>query len=189
MPSRSLAADHPARRRIVLVSGAPGAGKTTLAVPLAAALGFALLSKDLIKETLIDQLPGPADDLAYSRRIGGAAMELLWALAAHTPAAVLEANFRPHSAHERERLRDLGAAVVEVFCDCGAAETARRFAARAAAGVHAAHPLRALPPTLLAEYDRPMALGTVLDVDTSARVDVAALAARVRTAFESGEAR
>jgi predicted kinase len=37
----------------------PGAGKTTLARPLAAALGFALLSKDHIKETLHDALPRP----------------------------------------------------------------------------------------------------------------------------------
>lgn len=184
-----MAAAPPARRRVVLVSGAPGAGKTTLAVPLAAALGFPLFSKDFIKETLIERLPGPAEDLAYSRQIGGAAMELLWALAGQAPAAVLEANFRPRSTHERERLRGLGATVVEVFCDCGAAEAARRFAARAAAGAHAAHPLRALSPTLLAEYDRPMGLGTVLGVDTSARVDVAALAARVSRALKSGEAR
>jgi hypothetical protein len=39
-------------RRIVLVSGAPGAGKTQLAGPLAAELGFALLGKDRIKETV-----------------------------------------------------------------------------------------------------------------------------------------
>ncbi|HEY1641760.1 MAG TPA: AAA family ATPase [Streptosporangiaceae bacterium] len=46
-------------RRVVLVSGAPGAGKSTLAGPLAAELGFALLTKDRIKETLHDALaPG-----------------------------------------------------------------------------------------------------------------------------------
>jgi adenylate kinase family enzyme len=35
---------HPPK--IVLVSGAPGVGKTTLAVPLASALNFTLISKD-----------------------------------------------------------------------------------------------------------------------------------------------
>ena len=79
----------------VLVLGGPGAGKTTLAVPLAAELGFALVSKDRIKETLHDALGAPEPDLAWSRRLGAAAMELLWALAADAPAVVIEANFRP----------------------------------------------------------------------------------------------
>jgi predicted kinase len=39
-------------RRLVYVSGAPGSGKTSLAVPLAAELGYPLLSKDRIKEVL-----------------------------------------------------------------------------------------------------------------------------------------
>jgi adenylate kinase family enzyme len=38
-------------RKLVYVSGAPGSGKTSLAIPLAAALGYALLAKDRIKET------------------------------------------------------------------------------------------------------------------------------------------
>ncbi len=36
-------------RRLVYVSGAPGSGKTSLAVPLAAELGYPLLAKDRIK--------------------------------------------------------------------------------------------------------------------------------------------
>jgi predicted ATPase len=62
-------------RKLVYVSGAPGSGKTSLAVPLAAALGYALLAKDRIKETLHDALGAPGPDLAWSRRLGGAAME------------------------------------------------------------------------------------------------------------------
>ena len=41
-------------RRLAYVSGAPGAGKTSLAGPLAAELGYALITKDTIKETLHD---------------------------------------------------------------------------------------------------------------------------------------
>ncbi len=85
-------------------SGAPGSGKTSLAVPLAAALGYALLAKDRIKETLHDAFGAPGPDRAWSRRLGGAAMELLWALAADAPAVVIEANFRPRSEYERARL-------------------------------------------------------------------------------------
>ncbi|HEY4000566.1 MAG TPA: AAA family ATPase [Candidatus Xenobia bacterium] len=70
---------------IVIVSGAPGAGKTTLARPLAAALGFCLLSKDDVKETLFDAVGGQAGDVPFSHLIGGAAMEILWKLAAYCP--------------------------------------------------------------------------------------------------------
>ena len=48
------------RSSIVVVSGAPGAGKSSLAEPLAIALGFPLLSKDQIKEVLYDAL-GPQE--------------------------------------------------------------------------------------------------------------------------------
>jgi hypothetical protein len=61
----------------------------------AAALGYALLAKDRIKETMHDAFGAPGPDRAWSRRLGGAAMELLWALAADAPAVVIEANFRP----------------------------------------------------------------------------------------------
>ena len=105
-------------RRLVYVSGAPGSGKTSLAVPLAAELGYALLAKDRIKETLHDALGAPEPDRAWSRRLGAAAMELLWALAADAPAVVIEANFRPYSQYERAKLSGLAAQPVEVHCAC-----------------------------------------------------------------------
>ncbi len=171
-------------RRFVLISGAPGSGKTTLAGPLARKLGFSLFSKDLIKETLVDVLGDGGGGLETSRRIGGAAMELLWSLARHTPQAVLEANFRPHSDYERSKLMSLDAAIVEIHCDCGAEETARRFRDRAGAGgQHAAHPLKELPPELLAEYDGPMAIGPVIEADTRRPLDVVALADAVNRSW------
>jgi adenylylsulfate kinase-like enzyme len=64
-------------RELVYVSGAPGSGKTSLAAPLATELGYALLTKDRIKETLHNAFGAPQPDRAWSRRLGGAAMELL----------------------------------------------------------------------------------------------------------------
>jgi predicted kinase len=170
---------------VVLVSGAPGAGKTTLAVPLAAELRFTLLRKDRIKETLHDALwdetkVAPVVDLAWSRKLGGAAMELLWTLAAEAPAVVLEANFRPHWAYERGRILALGGCVVEVNCDCPPEVAARRYAARAAIS-HPVHVVTSLSPELLAEFDRPVGIGELITVDTTAPVDVAALAETVRS--------
>jgi predicted kinase len=105
-------------RQMVFVSGAPGAGKTSLAVPLADELGFALVCKDKLKETLHDALGAPRPDLAWSRTLGAAAMELLWALAADAPSVVIEANFRPHDRYQRDRLSALADDPVEVYCAC-----------------------------------------------------------------------
>jgi predicted kinase len=170
-------------RRIVLITGSPGAGKSTLALPLAASLGFPLLSKDHIKETLHDALDAPAGDLDSSRRLGAAAMELIWALAERCPQVVLEANFLPRHPATRPRLDALGASVVEVYCQCPPAEAARRYAARAAS-VHPVHVVHELPPEVLAQYDRPVGYGPVIEVDTTIPTDPPGIAARIREVFD-----
>ena len=164
-------------KRLVYVSGAPGAGKTTLAGPLAAELEYALITKDTIKETLHDALGAPEADRAWSRRLGGASMELLWTLAALAPAVVIEANFRPYSEYERGRLLGLGGLPVEVNCACPPALACARFNARA---THPVHVVKNLPESAMTEYDRPVGIGALVTVDTTAPVDVAVVAAQVR---------
>ncbi|MBS0411944.1 MAG: AAA family ATPase [Proteobacteria bacterium] len=172
------------KRRIVLVTGAPGAGKSTLALPLAERLGWPLLSKDHIKETLFDAMGGVGDSLTESRRFGAGAMGTLWALAARCPQAVLEANFRPRSDYEQERLAELAAQVVEVYCACPLPEAMRRFKARGAAGVHPAHPWRLMDDNAFPEFDRPMGVGHLITVDTTRPADIDAIAAEVVRSFE-----
>lgn len=168
-----------------MVSGAPGAGKSTLAVPLAQALALPLLSKDVIKERLADVLGQRDEPHPWSNALGGASMELIWTLAALSPAVVLEANFRPKSAYERRMLRGLGGALVEVYCRCPPQEASRRYSARSVIGArHPIHTLRDLPADLLAEYDGPVGLGRVIEVDTTGPVDVVTLAAAVRAALD-----
>lgn len=171
--------------RIVLISGPPASGKTTIARPLAEALGFALLTKDDIKESLFTSLNGPADDPAYSRQIGAAAMDLLWALAPHCPQVVLEANFRTRSPFERMELAAIlhrtGARLVEIHCRIPLEEAARRFAQRARdERHHPAHALKEISLEQLSEYADPFALGPVVEVDTMQAVDVPALISQVR---------
>ncbi len=105
------------RRRIVIVSGPPAAGKSAIAGPLAAELGCVLIAKDRIKEALHDAL-GDELTLAWSRQLGAAAMEVLWTLASDAPSAVLDANFWPGDERHQARLRALGAVPVEVHCAC-----------------------------------------------------------------------
>jgi predicted kinase len=166
-------------RKLIYVSGAPGSGKSTLAVPLAAELGYALLTKDRIKETLHDALGVPEPDRAWSRRLGAAAMELLWALAADAPAVVIEANFRPDHEYELDRIRELAAHPVEVHCACPPELAVQRYNARA---THPVHVVTTLDLDAMAEYDRPVGIGSLVTIDTTAPVDVRAVGDRVRDA-------
>ena len=175
-------------RRTVLVSGPPGAGKTTVARPLAKALGFALLSKDDIKEALYSPLGGKPGDVEFSRRVGAAAMEVLWALAPRCPRVVLEANFRTKSDYERGKVRELGGDVVEVFCRIPLDEASRRFAERAREERHhPAHALQELTEEQLMNYAEPFGLGPVIDLDTTRPVDVGELARLIRDAWRDPE--
>ena len=90
-------AGGPDGRLLVVVSGSPGSGKTTLAGRLSEELGLMLLAKDQIKEALAEAVGYP-DDVAASARLGHAAYAATFALAERTVASgkgvILESNFR-----------------------------------------------------------------------------------------------
>jgi predicted kinase len=159
---------------LVLVTGPPASGKTTLAQPLARQLGLPLLGKDAIKEALFDTLG--TGDRAWSRRLGAASYAVLLALARELLAAVLDANFYPDHG---PGLLQACQRPIEVFCRCPAAEVERRFTQRAPAR-HPGHVDHVLDAQLKAALDggvSPLGLGgPVLEVDTSSPVDVAAVA-------------
>jgi predicted kinase len=166
---------------LVLVTGPPGAGQTTLARPLADELGLPLLAKDVIKEALAEALP--PGDVGESRRLGAATYEVMFALARELESAVLESNFDRVGAGPR--ILEICEAPIEIFCRCPSSEGMRRYEQRIGdrAGLHfdaeRLDDLRAR----IEEENRPLRLGgPLLEVDTTLQVDVGAVASWVAQA-------
>jgi len=126
--------------RLVIVGGAPGSGKTTLATLLARELALPLLVKDRIKESLMESM-GVAD-LEANQRIGAAAYSLLfdvadWLVEAGT-GCVVESNFVV--GRSEPGLTPLIARSLAVQINCVADENLRRSRYEKRSGAGLRHP-------------------------------------------------
>ena len=168
-------------RLLVLVHGVPGSGKTTLATTLAAELGWPLVSKDAVKETLLDAL-GYADRAA-SRRIGAAAGEVCWTVIGASPRPyVLDTWITDRAIVDAGLARARIDRVVEVWCHADDDVVRERYRSRVR---HPGHfdddNLDQLEEWLASA--RPLAIGEVIQVETSltpTRAAIRQLAARIR---------
>jgi predicted kinase len=164
---------------LVIVSGPPAAGKTTIAVPLARRLGLPLLAKDTLKETLHDVLGGEAR--AWSQRLGIATFELMFRvldeLLGNGCSVVAEGNFS-HAESFRALPRSR---VVEIHVTAPPEVLRARYATRAPR--HAVHydleVVDEVPERAAAGEWDPLGVGETIIVDTTQPVDVEALAQRV----------
>jgi predicted kinase len=128
---------------LVIVSGAPGGGKTTLARPLSSDLRLPLLSKDALKEALADAIGSPLDVPASMRLGDGAYAALYLALAALLEAgtgAVVDSNFRRGVSEAALRPLLAMSTACLVHCTADASTLLVRYEGRFARGErHPAH--------------------------------------------------
>ena len=166
---------HRRQGPVVVVTGLPGAGKTTVSRALSKALTLPLLSKDAIKESLFDVLG--VRDREWSLQLGVAANKVLWTLLSHCPAgAIVDMWLDPIRdvgvTQEGLALADVQTAY-EVICDCPAELAVQRYAGRVR---HPGH----LPPdqaTLQRIHDSsilmtPLGIGPTKRIDTTRPVDI-----------------
>lgn len=167
-------------RCYVIVTGPPASGKSTVAPALARELRLPLIAKDVIKDAMIEVLP-PAD-VEESRRLGTAAVAVMFAVARTSQSAVLESVLRRSTAGSQ--IRTLDAPVVEVFCRAPQDVCKSRYASRA--GTRLAgyfDDLRTDEELWNPDNIDPVAGGwPVIEVDTRGRVDIEVLASEVLAA-------
>jgi predicted kinase len=156
---------------LVVVSGAPGTGKSTVATAVAGDLGWPLLTLDPIKEALADVL-GLGDE-EWSDRLGDAAAEVVFRSAHAYPDAVAEGWWRG-ARRDRALLEFTGA--LEVFCTADPDEVRDRVTTRHQGWRHPIH-RDVMNPALIeraVEVTRtvtPLGLGSGLVVVDTMRTD------------------
>ena len=170
---------------LVVVTGMPSSGKTTVAEALSRHLRIPLVAKDEIKECLYESLG--TGDVAWSGRLGSAAFDLIFELARGMLAAgvslIVEANFFHHQEGDFASLPQNR--TVQIHCDAPLDVLLHRYANRVRhAGHHDAEKIGELPARFESGAHSALNLdGELIRLDTVRPVNLEALAERVRALF------
>jgi predicted kinase len=133
MLRRTVTKSIPYRPAVLIVTGSPATGKTTLAVKLGSELRLPVLSKDLFKGALLESLG--AASLSESQKLGRAAFTMLYAAATELVGAgvslILEAPFRSGVSEPSLTALTHRAAAAVIVCTASSEVVVRRFRQRA----------------------------------------------------------
>lgn len=127
-----------AEQLLIVISGAPGTGKTVLAQRVSEKFQIPAISKDLIKESLFDSLGW--SDREQSMKLGIASIELMFLIAGQILKAgynlIMENNF--HRDYDPRRFAKLldkyPAKVIHIHCKAEPEEIIRRYRNRIETG-------------------------------------------------------
>jgi predicted kinase len=126
------------RPKIIIFTGLPGTGKTTLSQKVAKALNIPLIAKDDIKEIMFDKIGW--SDKAFSAKLAHATFSIMdYITEQHLKTGssiILESNYSPKLASEKFRnwQRQFDCAIVQIVCQTDIDVLAHRYADRAKNG-------------------------------------------------------
>jgi len=185
-----------ARPVLIIVSGPPASGKSSLGQRIARTLRLPYVSKDGIKETLFDTLGWK--DREWSRSLGAASNALLFYFAEAELAVgrslVLESNLRSEEA--TPKIAELASRhdfqPIQVHCLAAGETLVARFRERKRHPGHGDETLieEIAPALRQAKPDILKIGGPIIEVDTTdwSKVDVGALVETIRAAMEEAGA-
>ncbi len=128
---------------VLIITGHPATGKTTLSHKLAAELNLPLIGKDIIKELLADWLPKPAEEISdtdWSRRLSIATWRLLYQQTEELIRAgvphIVEANFDPQYSDSlwQDLMSKYAFRPVQIRCEADPQTIIKRYHQRIADG-------------------------------------------------------
>ena len=127
--------------RLIIVSGATATGKTTIAKQVADSLGYALYSKDIIKEALFDsQTKASHGYFWYERHAKDIFFREIEKSISQDTSIIAESNFMKNDKRRLKSLLNKNVLVAEIYCSARGFIRLRRFVSRGEGTIrHKAH--------------------------------------------------